>query len=400
MTESLQLVKQALAAGQINNGLAMCARALGAKAAGGTLRCLPLVRPEDAASLDSISEISIFEEPARESLAQLTDGLLQWIDWRDAFQPRTLRLFRIRNCTVLHPNVVITEENSILDDNVGFASSDLPDHALPGFPGVVSGSGHMIVRLPEAPPRQIDTPVLYLATWVNYAAWLLGELPRLAALDAVEGLGVLVHGPEQDFHRESLAMLLPEASLPQTAWLREPVRCQELYFLTPTYFHHTPSSRGLRFLNARMPVVQACAPGSSEGTRIYLSREHQTKVRPIFNEPDIRHHLERRGFIGVAPETLSFRDQVGLISQAQWVAGPFGANLANLALSRNLKGALLLATKHTPEFSRLLSLLGVPHRHVCGDSKRVQAAHTFSKSFGFRFEPSELDACLDALGCT
>ena len=71
---------------------------------------------------------------------------------------------------------------------------------------------------------------------------------------------------------------------------------------------------------------------AGRGPLIYIIRGPAAQ-RPVLNESELIARLAARGFHAVAPESLSFPEQVALFRDAQVVVAAHGAGLANLAFS-------------------------------------------------------------------
>lgn len=78
-------------------------------------------------------------------------------------------------------------------------------------------------------------------------------------------------------------------------------------------------------------------PGAhSNVRRIYVSRRlnaHRPLRRPLLNEAKIEREAERMGFRVVFPESLSFRQQIGLFAGADFIVGPSGSGMLNSLFS-------------------------------------------------------------------
>ena len=119
------------------------------------------------------------------------------------------------------------------------------------------------------------------------------------------------------------------------------VLVQELDVVTPAgYVPCNPRppklqghSHGIFSTEALWAVRDACKhlmpnEGSAIGKRIYVRRN--AGVRKLVNDQQINDILAAAGFTVVAPEELSFSEQVRLFSQAELVIGATGAAIANL----------------------------------------------------------------------
>jgi capsular polysaccharide biosynthesis protein len=71
------------------------------------------------------------------------------------------------------------------------------------------------------------------------------------------------------------------------------------------------------------------AGASPGGERIYVTRE-QARRRRVANEAELWAQLERRGFVKLRLEALTWREQIHAFRRAKVVVAPHGAGLANL----------------------------------------------------------------------
>jgi hypothetical protein len=79
-------------------------------------------------------------------------------------------------------------------------------------------------------------------------------------------------------------------------------------------------------------IAEGTPPPPVEAPRLYLSRRRFSRTnfeRVVANEVAVEAEFEARGFQVLYPETLSFEQQVGYYSRAQWVAGVSGSGLHN-----------------------------------------------------------------------
>ena len=179
-------------------------------------------------------------------------------------------------------------------------------------------------------PVPLSGTVAVVATTLGegYSHWLIEELPRLLALGPTASVAtkIIAHA-EQPFARAALAL---------HGWrgeVIEPKRyahyvCEEL--LVPSL----PGSEGRTTPEVVRRVRAFVAPwhdasAGPRGERIYISRE-QARRRRVVNEEDLWTQLERRGFVKLRLEELTWREQINVFRRAKVVVAPHGAGLANL----------------------------------------------------------------------
>ncbi len=357
-----------------------------------------LRQPAQAADGKGVREIRVLEDAAIASTARLTNGLQQHVHWSEPWRPPALRVLALSDAAALAPNLILDAGGVLLDDNIGFNNSELCDHLPPDYNGIVAAGGRLLLAVRHRTVARVAEPALYLPAPGNYAAWLFGSLPRLAAYASCAGFGqlpIVVHGDVANHHLDALrAMGIAHERL-RIHGARVRLECKELYYCTTSYFHHAPSASGVRHVRER--VLAAVGAGADEpaAPRVYLARRH-AKDRPLLNEPEVVALFERHGFVAIDPEQHSFEAQVRFVTGARVLAGPYGANLANMVFARQADKLLILATKHQPEFARLASALGIACWHTVPQGIELREGRTLSESFGYRANLDELERVLQA----
>lgn len=216
----------------------------------------------------------------------------------------------------------------------------------------------------------------YLVAQPNYAAWLLGEVPRLRHYQRFlqSGFKLLVHGEVRPHHlqtlehcgvgREHMVVVPPETD----------IAAESLIYSSPAYCDHIPSPLGVGFLRS---LASPSSP-HDPGRRYYLGRMN-CPLRRIVNEDVAQQALARLGFEPLAPESLPVAKQIGLFASAEMIVAPFGAALANMAFSSQSVRVCVIRTKFTNEFARLAHLAGV-RLSVFDKLKRSKRGINFSAS--------------------
>jgi hypothetical protein len=351
-----------------------------------------LLAPSQAAQAKGVDEIRVLDDADIASTARLTDGAQQHVKWAAPYRPPALRVLAMQGAVALAPNLILTTDGLLLDDNIGFSNAELCDHMPPDFNGIVAAGGRLLVAVRHRDVARITEPALYLPAASNYAAWLFGSLPRLAAYGAsaeLNDLPIVLHGDVANYHLDSLhAMGIARERL-RIHGAQVRIECKELYYCTTSYFHHAASATGVRHVRERV----LAQPGEPITKRLYLARRH-AKDRPLLNEADVIALFERHGFTAIDPERHSFAEQVRFAAGADVLAGPYGANLANMVFANNARKLLILGTKQQPEFARLASALGIAFWHTVPQGVQIREGRTMSESFGFTADLGELERVL------
>ena len=239
----------------------------------------------------------------------------------------------LENGRVTHDaGVVIASGGEVLEDvsGIGF-SSDVPTNPL---------------RLSHL-PRQRGTPhtvaVLTNGTCHNFFHWMMEAVPRL---DLYERSGVTfdrVYAPiRHRFQRDSLALLgIPRNRiLPAT----RPAHVAAARLMASSV-HGSPSRWKTDFLFDRL--TSGLPPFAGTGSRIYIARRHR-RSRAVVNETEILAELEPLGFERCVLESMPLADQIAVFHRAEWVVGPHGAGLTNLAFCRPGTHVVEIGTPYRP----------------------------------------------------
>jgi len=356
----------------------------------------PLLQPSQAALAKNVREIRVLEDAEIASTARLTDGLQQYVHWAAPYRPPVLRVLAMAHAAALAPNLLLTADGQLLDDNIGFSNAELCDHMPADFNGITAAGGRLLVAVRHRDVARVTEPALYLPAVSNYAAWLFGCLPRLSAYVACaeqSGLPIVLHGDVANYHLDSLCAMGIARERLRIHGAHVRVECKELYYCTTSYFHHAPSATGVRHVRECVTAQIGTRPDEFAGKRLYLARRH-AKDRPLLNEVEVVTLFERYGFCAVDPERHSFEAQVRFTAGAEVLAGPYGANLANMVFAKNARKLLILGTKHQPEFARLASVLDLAFWHTVPQAIELRKGRTMSESFGFTADLSELERVL------
>ena len=107
--------------------------------------------------------------------------------------------------------------------------------------------------------------------------------------------------------------------------------------------------------------------------RIFLSRKHAS-VRRRFNEEELIRVCADFGFEVVFPEKLTFREQLGLFNQAEWIIGGSGAAFANLLFCKEKSKVLMFFKTRMPGscFSTIAQVSGVDLRYITEETPEMK----------------------------
>ncbi|EWY39921.1 hypothetical protein N825_04920 [Skermanella stibiiresistens SB22] len=266
------------------------------------------------------------------------------------------------------------------------------------------GEGNVLVR-DDLERRRMDDAVVFLGGTTNYYHWLLDTLPRLAAIEGLDG-PLLVNSALTVFQTRTLDLMGVEQS---RLIVSDPASLTRFRRLTVPGLVARPRRVDGQMDWMRPSVGRAAAGwvrdqllagvggGASKARRIFVSREGSL-FRRCDNEAAVRAVVARHGFETVRLEDLSFDEQVSLFGGAEIVIGVHGAGFTNMLFAP--RGALLIElhpAHHLPEFYRhLTGLMGQRHKAIPGVLTQALRP-TLEYNWNFRIDPADVDLCLAAL---
>lgn len=224
----------------------------------------------------------------------------------------------------------------------------------------------------------------------NYAHWLTEVLPRIALYvrsESSKDLPLIVDDGLHPNLYESLSIVVGPKRTVYKLPLDRRVLVQQLDVVTPTgYVPYAPRppkraghSHGIFSAEALWAVREACkhlmpSVRAATGKRIYVRRN--SGLRKLVNDQQISEALTAAGFTVIAPEELSFSEQVRLFSQAELVIGATGAAMANLIFCPPGSRVHVLMAQHEDMpywyWQRLADCIGIELTYGLGE---ICAAH-------------------------
>jgi hypothetical protein len=185
-----------------------------------------------------------------------------------------------------------------------------------------------------------------------------GEFERLV----LEALSIECGLSEEQFFFPSEGILF--AGEFRALWFSD----QTEAYLHPAQMAHPESVAILRRLAARLG-----SPRPSRFDKIYVSRVDAARRR-VSNENQVISHLARFGFEPVVLADFSVREQISLITGAQYIVGPHGMGLTHVTLH---SGAPTLVELHNPAhgtdaYALLAKSMGFSYEAVVGEQTDAQ----------------------------
>lgn len=274
--------------------------------------------------------------------------------------PTSPAVMEVSNCTLIHPFGLTLHESSILQETIAKStksssrigkalSKSVADHGYRDINQIISGTESNSLE-----SISLATPLLPL--WGNYYHWTIEALPRLAGVERYEketGEEPTIIVPEDpsSWMLESLELLgIDDDRIHQLDG-----HCAVDRLVVPT--HPGPTPAECEWLRDRMQTtVNESTADRTDENRIYISRQNATRRR-VRNEQEAVDLLQSYGFERYVLEDMSVSDQVALFSNAEFVAAPHGAGLANVVYADSATVIELFGESKKTTFYRLVELL-------------------------------------------
>ena len=233
--------------------------------------------------------------------------------------------------------------------------------------------------------RKIDEGVLLsMPFYHNYYHWLIEILPRLLLYDrcsALQDVPIIVPKSAPNFVTESLRLSGYHAKslyLDNGAY-----NFKKLHMLSRLGTMLEVSPDAINWLNNKF---EHTAPTLVTPKRVYVSRG-DANIRFVSNEYQLVDVLSKFGFESLAMSGYSLPEQIKIFRDADFIIGPHGAALSNLAFSK--PGASVIeffARGHfAPCFNRISTIRGLKYGFLVGEPTRFG---------GFAIDPADLRAIL------
>jgi hypothetical protein len=170
-------------------------------------------------------------------------------------------------------------------------------------------------------------------TYRNYGHFLLDGLPLVYLLvnsinrPAWEDRLAIVCPPLQSWHHEILSLLNLDRFV---RIVQQPTRYKTLVGNSFFCQHVTYPTRFVRPVFDALKFVVPSAPEAPE--KIFIVRKDETE-RVMRNSEQLVERMVKRGYVPVAPELYSVREQIRMFSRAKIIVGPTSAAFANVGFA-------------------------------------------------------------------
>jgi len=223
--------------------------------------------------------------------------------------------------------------------------------------------------------KNINGNVLSLLTGgagnLNYWHWLFDVLPRIEIANKIlnyqEIDNFLVPSVKQKFQFESLELLdINKKKILPSNEFRHIQATSLLLVDHPYVLNNNPSIEIqqmpkwiIQWLRHKF-LVKNNNLKYSKHKKIYIERNNlshnRTIRRKIKNELEVKSFLFKNGFHPVSPEFLSFREQINLFSNADYIVGLHGAAFANIIFSKKNTKILEIQSNGTGDVIKNLAI--------------------------------------------
>jgi hypothetical protein len=251
-----------------------------------------------------------------------------------------------------------------------------------------------------SPPTAVEGRVGVIAARCDaaYYHFLIDALPRLAILEQLEPPPERLYIPASlSFQRQLIELLGID---PERVIDSDQIRHLEAELLVvpgvPDAHLRTPSWI-VPFLRDRLlPSSARRAPGR----RIYITRGGKRGNRIVINEAEVIGALSELGFTVIDPGAMPVAEQIRTFAQADWIVGPHGGALTNLAFAS--PGASVVEL-FAPDYVQgcywklCESVSGVTYRYLVGTGGPPRAGRMLGVDSDMTIDTTALRALLDGL---
>lgn len=193
----------------------------------------------------------------------------------------------------------------------------------------------------ESSIKAVDRPLIWFISrdYNSYGHWWLDVVPRLFLLyrdhpEWLQRFAVAIPDDLADWARESLAELFGlgaeqfvEYSVQNKEFLTAPFIVVPTMIHQDHYFHPVAVEFYSVFLQAEIDLMASRLPTPRH---FFLSRGSIASLRVAENHQEVEEVFKEKGFAIIAPELLSWQEQITLFQNAKLVAGEHGSAMKNM----------------------------------------------------------------------
>ncbi|WOO40956.1 glycosyltransferase family 61 protein [Rubellicoccus peritrichatus] len=177
---------------------------------------------------------------------------------------------------------------------------------------------------------EIDEPCILIANRAheNYYHWHINCLPAVTIATELQLPWRFIVPKLNNWQRDSLTILkIPPEKLIELDH-HTSLHCQRLY--TPTSVFNELRHVGIEILDSLRSLALESIGKVTPRRKVYLERS-DSKARTLLNEEELANALQAVGFEIVTASNLSYREQVKLFLETEFLVTCHGAGLTNIA---------------------------------------------------------------------
>lgn len=304
-----------------------------------------------------------------------------------SYQPDQPFVCEVSSCTLAGPSALgITEQNKIILETGG-GCVDILIKRRSDFFGEQSVRDVLTEHPSETPQTDLSpsSRVFPLVPFYDqyYYHWILLYLPKLRLLQRYEKQTgnepiILIENEPPSFVTETLSLLGIDSSR-LVEWSGKKQEVNNL--IVTNYRIHSTGMNVFEqsnedYLWLRDKMKSSVNHKQSSGRKLYISRQHANRGRKIANYAAVKEAIESHGFEPVIMESLSIKEQIKLVSQADVIMGPHGAGLVNMVFAKDVKIIELFPQNVLkPHFYMLADLMGFEYESLVANSVEGNNLH-------------------------
>jgi glycosyl transferase family 61 len=269
-------------------------------------------------------------------------------------------------------------------------------------PSITALAGNRALVCRQTRPHDRNCDYIFIGYNRNYYHWLIDELPRLLSVEKCPELSespILVDFHADAWQVELLDRLGIDGSRLHRVEFRQAVRFDRLIVPSRLSTKMVAHPDAVRFMRDRV-VPHADAMSPQPGKRLYVTRgSNNVRTSSLVNERSVIDKFKKANFRFVDPGKLKIREQIDLFADAEVIAGPGGAGMANALFAPRKAKILELssASMLCETFGSITSILGQEHWWCAGISYPRSFPAWLWTTFDYEISARDIDLCFERL---
>lgn len=259
-------------------------------------------------------------------------------------------------------------------------------------------NGSALIVAPEEVEYHHDNTT-FIGYNANYYHWLIEELPRLSLViqaGMLEDRSVLVDQDAREWQLELLRRFGIANDRMRRVDFRRFVKVRNVVVPSRLSTNGVAHPEAVAFV--RETLLRGHPGSCRPGKRLYVTRD-TAPGRSMLNADEISSQFQRAGFISVNPSYMSIDQQIDIFSDAEVIAGPAGAGLANAVFAPSNARLIQLAPTDScwETFTSLAAAAGQSSFWCLGRGFARPYKRWIWTEFDFVVDPDDIDICLDRM---